>query len=106
MCARKNIQGQVCGMLKPLEYVYTKNTHAYWKCFCKRCCKITIVSYSNLKSGNSKSCSSCCKKIPEYTEQKVIKMLKEKIKIVKIANTLGISRSAVYRIKKEISCDS
>lgn len=62
MSKRIDITGETFGNILVLEYFETKNTHAIYKCKCKLCNAPMIVSYSNLKSGNTKSCASCGQK--------------------------------------------
>ena len=62
MSKRVDITGKTFGNVLVLEYLLTKNTHAMYKCKCILCNSFIVVSYSNLKSGNTKSCASCGQK--------------------------------------------
>ena len=62
MSKRIDITGETFGNVLVLEYFQTINTHAMYKCKCKLCNSPIIASYSNLKSGNTKSCASCGQK--------------------------------------------
>lgn len=60
-CARiKDIKGKRFGKLIAHEYLYTKNTNAYWKCLCD-CGNTYIVNHKSLVSGNTKSCGCLSK---------------------------------------------
>ena len=52
---RHELAGRKFGRLTVLEYAYTKNGTAIWKCRCE-CGKVAYPSSGNLLSGNSKSC--------------------------------------------------
>ena len=62
MSKRIDITGETFGNVLVLEYLQTINTHAMYKCKCKLCNSLMVASYSNLKSGNTKSCASCGQK--------------------------------------------
>lgn len=53
--SRLDLIGQKFRRLKVLEFVYTKNKRAYWKCLCD-CGNISIISTNDLRSSNTKSC--------------------------------------------------
>lgn len=53
--ARKDLVGQKFNMLTVLEYAYTKNKKAHWKCLCD-CGNISYPNTRCLTSGHSKSC--------------------------------------------------
>ena len=102
MSARKDLTGKKFGKIKVLEFVGHNNTHTIYKCLCTRCGKELEVPYSNLISGNTKSCQSCGNKIPEELELIIKNALLEDEKISHIAKKYNVNRSVVYRIKKEI----
>ena len=47
--------GERYGKLVVLEYAYSKNRKAYWRCRCD-CGNEKIVSGTNMQSGNTRSC--------------------------------------------------
>ncbi len=53
--SRINLINQTFGRLTVLEYSYTKNKRAYWKCQCS-CGKMITTSTNLLRSGKTKSC--------------------------------------------------
>lgn len=55
MSSRIDLAGKEFGKLTVLEYAYTKNCKAYWKCLCD-CGKICIVPAGTLLNGTAKSC--------------------------------------------------
>jgi len=61
-----------------------------------------FVTYSNLVSGNSKSCKSCGNKhISNGIEQDILTKLKNGSKIAHIAKEYSVGRAVINRIKKE-----
>lgn len=52
---RANLVGQVFSDLTVIEFAFSKNKCAFWRCKCS-CGKETIVSTGALRSGNTKSC--------------------------------------------------
>ena len=102
MKTRDNLTNKTFSNLLAVKYVKTKNTHAIWECKCLLCGSVINVSASNLKSGNSKSCSSCGKKAttPE-TEKEIVKLLNKRKTVSSIAKQFHVSRHIVYRIKRE-----
>lgn len=102
MCKRIDITNKIFGKIKVLEFVENNNTHAVYKCLCTRCGRKIKVTYSNLISGNTKSCQSCGNKIGEELELKIKKEILKDKKISHIAKELSVSRGAVNRVKKEI----
>ena len=55
MGSRIDLTGKEFGKLTVLEYAYTKNCKAYWKCLCD-CGKICIVPAGTLLNGTARSC--------------------------------------------------
>lgn len=97
MSARQDLSGMKYGSLLVKEYSHTKNTHAMWKCKCLRCNNDIIVSASNLKSGNTNSCISCCKiKLTKSEDDEVRKLYDSGKTIVSIAKQFNVSRSSIY----------
>lgn len=54
-CRLQNISGQRFGKLKVLHYSHSQDRKSYWVCQCD-CGNTSIVSSTNLKTGNTKSC--------------------------------------------------
>lgn len=50
--------GNRYGKLTVIEYAYTKNNRAYWKCKCD-CGNYLIVQAPHLRTGNTQSCGKC-----------------------------------------------
>jgi len=99
MSKRVDITGQIFHDLYVLEFTENKNTHAYYKCLCMKCNETILVSYSNLISGNTKSCRSCGnKRVSNGVEQDICWELQNKIKICAISEKFNIGRGIVYRI--------
>lgn len=55
MGKRIDMSGKTYGRLEVIEFAYTKNGRAYWKCRCS-CGNITTVTGKLLRSGKTKSC--------------------------------------------------
>jgi len=55
MGTKKSELGNRYGRLTVIDVASDKNGHATWKCLCD-CGKVTEVTQSNLRRGNSKSC--------------------------------------------------
>ena len=82
----------------------TINHYAICKCICMLCGDIITVSQSNLKSGNSKSCAICGKKVLNYKQEcEIVDRIVKGDSITKIANSYNVSRSVIYKIKKDFS---
>ena len=62
MSKRIDITGKKFGNVLVLEYSHTKNNHAIYTCRCMICNSLMVASYSNLKSGNTRNCTSCGQK--------------------------------------------
>lgn len=102
MSKRIDIAGEIFGDILVLEYEKQVNTHALWKCLCMRCNKITYKTYSNLVSGNSKSCKSCGqKKLSNGQEQDIIFALKNGVTEAELAKQYSVSRTIIRRIREE-----
>jgi len=66
------------------------------------CNKLIYVTYSNLVSENTKSCSSCGKKTTNYKQEcEILERLKNGEKKSDIVRDFNIGRSVLYRIIKE-----
>ena len=55
MSSKKDLTGLHFGRLTVLEYAYSKNGRAYWKCICE-CGKETVALGKTLLNGGTKSC--------------------------------------------------
>lgn len=55
----QDLTGNVYGNLKVIKYYDTKNTGARWYVLCCLCDTTSIVTASNLKSGNTTKCHKC-----------------------------------------------
>jgi len=97
MSSRINIRGKIYGNLLALRYVKTENTHAVWKCKCLRCGKAAYATCSNLESGNSTSCQSCCGIIlTDEQDIQAVTLRKNGKTITEIAIIFDVSRGAIY----------
>lgn len=66
-----------------------------------RCNEITYKTYTNLQSGNSKSCTNCGqKKISSAEEQDVYFELQSGMKISEISKKYNLDRGVINRIKR------
>lgn len=63
-----DLTGRRFGRLVALEFVGRKNGRTLWKCICD-CGKESITAYSNLMSGNTKSCGCLEKANLEYFQR-------------------------------------
>jgi len=98
---RKDVSGKIFNDILVLEFIGQENTHAKYKCLCMLCGKTFDVTYSNLISGNTKSCSSCGKKsLPNGTEQDIFLKFKQGAKISHLAKEYNVDRRVIYRIIK------
>lgn len=52
---RIDLKGKKFGRLVVLEYAYTENKNAYWKCKCA-CGNAVTIRSNSLRTGNTKSC--------------------------------------------------
>ncbi len=59
MSVRKDLTNKTFGNLLVKEFSHVNNTHAMWNVICNKCKKSSIVSSSNLLSGNTKGCQYC-----------------------------------------------
>lgn len=102
MSKREELENKIFGDVLVLEFEREENSHALWKCLCMLCNDIMYVTTSNLKSGNTKSCGSCCKRKTNYKQEcEIIKRLQFGEKKTNIAKEFGVSRHVVYRIVRE-----
>ena len=51
-----DISGQDFGYLHVIEYLYHRNNHTYWKCYCTNCGNEVIMDGDKLKRGVNTSC--------------------------------------------------
>ncbi len=99
MNVRVDIANQIFSNIYVLEFNKKQNTHAKWKCLCMLCNKLTYVTYSNLISGNSKSCQSCGQKVTNYKQDcEILEKFDNGCKISSIAKEYKINRAVVNRI--------
>lgn len=63
-----DLTGEVYGELQVIERAGKKGSHAAWKCLCHHCGAFTIVSSSDLRTGNTKSCG--CVRKEKFTNKK------------------------------------
>jgi hypothetical protein len=102
MSKRIDITSQIFNDIFVLEFIENKNSHAKYKCLCMNCNSIIFTTYSNLISGNTKSCQSCGqKRTSNGVEQDIFWELRNGSKIVHVAKNYNVGRGVVYRIKKE-----
>ena len=103
MSKRIDIKGKIFTNVLVLEYHTIRNTHAIWKCKCLRCNEIFYPTYSNLKSGNTKSCSNCSKKrFSIETENEIReKYNTKKYTIVKLAKIYQAHSQTISRIVRQ-----
>jgi len=100
--AKIDISGRIYNDIYVVEYLECRKTQAIYKCICMLCGNVIEVSYSNLKSKNTKSCGSCGKKLFNYKKEfEIAQRIKSGEKIVHLAKEYGINRSVLYRIKSE-----
>lgn len=64
--------GNRYGKLIVIEYAYTQNNRAYWKCLCD-CGNYTVIQGPNLRNGNTQSCGRCTRL--SIGEEKISKYL-------------------------------
>lgn len=102
MGKRIDIRGRIYNHLLVLRFVKNQNSHALWKCKCLNCRKATFVTYSNLVSGNTKSCASCGNRKISIEDDKEIKRLYEieLLTLVNIASLFNVSRMAIVNSLK------
>ena len=100
MSARKNIKNCIFDNVLVLEYSETRDTHAIWKCKCLKCGDIFYPTYSNLKSGNTRSCIKCSKrKFSRETRDKIRSLFKAGgITKVQLGKDFGVHRSTIANI--------
>lgn len=93
MSARKDITNQIFNDVYVFEFKKEQNTHALYKCLCMLCGSVIDVTYSNLVSGNTKSCSSCGRKTTNYKQDcEIIERLRNGDKKSDIARDFALSR--------------
>ena len=63
-----DLTGRRFGMLVAVEYVGRKNGRTLWRCICD-CGKESVTGYSNLMTGNTKSCGCMEKANLEYFQR-------------------------------------
>jgi len=102
MSKRIDITGKIFGDIYVVEFLGCKKTHAVYKCICMPCNRVRKVTYSNLKSGNTHACISCCKEKINYKGKwEVCHLLKEGLAQEKIAERYGVARAAIAKVKRE-----
>lgn len=101
MSKRIDIRGAVYNSILPLRFIENKNTHAIWKCKCLKCHKGIYVSYTNIVSGNTKSCASCGQRKLSIKESKEIyKKRLNNLSVIKLSKEYNVSRNTIYRVLK------
>ena len=102
MSKRIDITNQIFNDIYVLKFERKKNTHAEYKCLCMLCNETLYVTYSNLKSGNTKHCQKCGQKKTNYVQElDIMKRLLDGESIAVISRDLELSRGVVYRVRKE-----
>ena len=102
MSKRIDITNHIFNDIYVLNFEGNTNTHAQYKCLCMLCNEIMYATYSNLKSGNTKSCQKCGQKTTNYIQEfDINKRLISGENIARISRDLELSRGVVYRVKKE-----
>lgn len=104
MSARLDLSGEIYHDIYVMEreYIGFKEAYTTYKCICMLCGNSITVTHSNLKSGNTKSCGSCGKKVLSYRREcEVVERIIKNEKISHLAKEYGVCRSVIYRIKKE-----
>ena len=102
MSKRIDITNNIFNDIYVLEFEKKQNTHALYKCLCMLCNKLTYITYSNLVSGNTKSCQSCGQKATNYKQDyEILERLNNFDKVTHIADDYNINRSVVNRIKSD-----
>lgn len=101
MSNRIDIENKIFNDIKVLKFIEKQNTHAFYKCLCMLCNEITNATYSNLISGNTKSCAKCGQKISNGLEQDISLEMKHDKNISRIAKKYNVNRGVIYRIKKD-----
>ncbi len=102
MSKRIDITNHIFNDIYVLEFNKKKNTHAEWKCLCMLCNETMYATYSNLKSGNTKSCQKCGQKKTNYMQETYINQrLVEGESIAGIARDLELSRGVISRVQEE-----
>lgn len=97
MSKRKDITNKIHNSILPIKYSHTKNTHAIWECKCFKCNQTIYVSYSNITSGNTKSCTSCEKRKILTEQDKEIRTKYELgVPVVGIAKDYNVTRDTIY----------
>jgi len=97
MSKRVDIRGEVHNSLLVLRFIKKQNSHALWKCKCLNCGKAAFVTYTNIVSGNSKSCASCGNRKLTGEQDKEISELytTELLSLTKIAKIYDLGLTAI-----------
>lgn len=104
MSKRIDIADQIFSDIYVLKFERNVNSHALYKCLCMLCNNTFESTYSNLTSGNTKSCQSCGQKSTNYIQEYEIQdRLNKQEKISQITKDYNVNRGVIYRIKKEIN---
>ena len=102
MSKRVDITNQIFNDIYVLKFEKKKNTHAEYKCLCMVCNEIMYATYTNLKSGNTKSCQKCGQKKTNYMQEFYINQrFIAGESIAGIARDLELSRNVICRVQKE-----
>jgi len=102
MSKRIDITNYIFNNIFVLKFEKNKNTHAEYKCLCMLCNEIMYATYSNLKSGNTKSCQKCGQKKTNYIQEfHINQKLINGESIAAVARDLELSRGVIYRVQEE-----
>ncbi len=102
MSKRIDITNHIFNDIYVLKFEKNKKTHAEYKCLCMLCNETMYATYSNLKSGNTKSCQKCGQKKTNYIQEFHINYrLMDGERIGEIARDLKLSRAVIYRVQEE-----
>jgi len=102
MSKRVDITNHIYNNVYVLKFEKNKKTHAEYKCLCMLCNEIMYATYSNLNTGNTKSCQKCGQKKTNYIQEfHINQRLIDGESIAAIARDLELSRGIISRVKKE-----
>jgi len=102
MSKRVDLSGKMFNTLKVIEFVYQKNTHAYWKVECVKCGFTKISSSSNLRNGMTDKCNYCNTKsravLTPEERALIVKEYEENAAITYLAKKYGVGRGTIYKV--------
>ena len=104
MSKRIDLTGKMFNTLEVVEFVYKKNTHAYWLVKCLKCGFTKISSSSNLRNGMSDKCNYCSAQsraaLTPKQRESIINEYEAKIKVTVLAKKYGVVRNTIYAVIK------